>query len=61
MESAAHPRPPRVSLDATARHAEDLAHIGRPNSAGLFYAACSRDYGEEICGCPICQQAAREE
>lgn len=45
--------------DATAA-AESTLHIGKRNAAGLFYAACSRDYGEEICGCPICQAAAHD-
>ena len=31
----------------------------QPNGAGLFYAACSRDYAEEICGCPICRRPPR--
>jgi hypothetical protein len=60
MDSAVHLPRPCPSREATARDAENVAHIGRRNSAGLFYAACSRDYDEEICGCPICQQAARD-
>jgi hypothetical protein len=35
-----------------------VAHIGRPNANGLFYAACSRSYDVDICGCPICRRAA---
>jgi hypothetical protein len=50
-----------VSPETSARHAEERPQIGRPNSAGLYYAACSRDYAEEICGCPICQQAAHQD
>jgi hypothetical protein len=42
-----------------AHHAAGAAHIGRPTRAGVFYAACSRDYAEQPCGCPICQAAAR--
>jgi hypothetical protein len=37
--------------------AADVAHLGTANAAGLYYAACSRDYDEEICGCPICRCA----
>jgi hypothetical protein len=60
MESHVQRQDASVPRDATADRAEHLAHIGTPNAAGLFYAACSRDYDEEICGCPVCQQAAQE-
>jgi hypothetical protein len=49
-----------VLTNATDDSAERTLHIGTRNAAGLFYAACSRDYGEELCGCPICQAAAHD-
>jgi hypothetical protein len=49
-----------VSRDAKLARTDNTAHIGAPNAAGLFYAACSRAYNEEICGCPICQSAAQD-
>ena len=36
---------------------ENAAHIGQRNSEGLFYAACSRDFDPDPCGCPICREA----
>jgi hypothetical protein len=60
MKSLANAHDASVPADATAGHAEHLAHVGTANAAGLFYAACSRDYDEEICGCPICQATAQD-
>ena len=60
MKSQFEAHEPSVPADATRDIAEHALHIGKRNAAGLFYAACSRDYDEEICGCPICQRAAHE-
>ncbi len=49
-----------VPAQATPDIAEHALHIGKRNAAGLFDAACSRDYAEEICGCPICERAAHD-
>jgi hypothetical protein len=58
MKSPSHRPYPPVSAHPTGRGADDLAHISRPNDDSLFYAACSRDYAEDPCGCPICRQTA---
>jgi hypothetical protein len=47
-------------LDATGSNAPNVAYIGRHNAEGRFYAACSDDFDEDICGCPVCQHAARD-
>jgi hypothetical protein len=60
MQQSTRPLVAASAANATTRP-QPAAHIGTPNAAGLFYAACSRGYGEEICGCPICQQAARND
>ena len=60
MNSHAHPHDASVPADAPDDRAERALHIGTPNAAGWFYAACSRDYGEEICGCLIYQAAAQD-
>jgi hypothetical protein len=41
--------------------AQNTSQIGRANIAGQFYAACSDDYDDEPCGCPICRRAAHRE
>jgi hypothetical protein len=59
MEPHVHREDASVQHDAAA-HAKPVTPIGQANAAGLFYAACSRDYAEDICGCPICRQAAQD-
>jgi hypothetical protein len=59
MDSRVHVHDASAPADPTAAPERTL-HVGKRNAAGLFYAACSRDYGEEICGCPICQAAAQD-
>jgi hypothetical protein len=44
----------------TPSYAQNVAHLGRPDSADTFYAACSDDFDEDICGCPVCRRAAHD-
>jgi hypothetical protein len=60
MNPPAHPHDPSVRAYATAVTDPAAIHIGTPNAAELFYAACSRNYAEDACGCPICRQAAQD-
>ena len=60
MDSHDNARDTSVQRDRTYRVTQRVKRPGAQSQDGLYYAACSQRYSEEVCGCPICQAASQD-